>query len=363
MAQPITDQVGFLGEACRAVQELSASRSLLEKFRQEESRLDKELDAERKAVTDTISLTVKKRIEEINDTYDKEIAREQDRLKRVRSKREKAKTQGVRERIEEETAELKGNNRELMLQMKSVFQQDRVPGLCKSGWYYALYLPRGFSEFLVLLLNIFLFFLAIPCGIYLLLPEKSPFYLIGIYFVVILFFGGIYILINNLTKVRHQSALNKGRSIRDLIKSNKRKIKVIVHSIKRDRDEAVYNLEKYDDEIARIDQDLSNIADKKREALNTFDKVTKTILSDEIAGNSREKIAKLEEDYEAASANANEAEIRVKEQTLFINDNYASYIGKEFMVPDRLDELADMIRMGKASSISEAKALYKNLKE
>ncbi len=348
MAQPITDQVGFLGEACRAVQELSASRSLLEKFRLEESRLDKELDAERKAVTDTISLTVKKRIEEINDTYDKEIAREQDRLKRVRSKREKAKTQGVRERIEEETAELKGNNRELMLQMKSVFQQDRVPGLCKSGWYYALYLPRGFSEFLVLLLNIFLFFLAIPCGIY---------------FVVILFFGGIYILVNNLTKVRHQSALNKGRSIRDLIKSNKRKIKVIVHSIKRDRDEAVYNLEKYDDEIARIDQDLSNIADKKREALNTFDKVTKTILSDEIAGNSREKIAKLEEDYEAASANANEAEIRVKEQTLFINDNYASYIGKEFMVPDRLDELADMIRMGKASSIREAKALYKNLKE
>jgi len=33
------------------------------------------------------------------------------------------------------------------------------------------------------------------------------------------------------------------------------------------------------------------------------------------------------------------------------------------MVPDRLDELADIIRMGKASSISEAKTLYKSLKE
>ncbi|GLC78070.1 hypothetical protein [Lacrimispora brassicae] len=363
MAQPISDQVGFLGEACRAVQELSVSKNLLEKFRLEEKRLEKELEAERRAVTDAISLTVKKRLEEINDTYDREIAREQDLLKRVRSKREKAKTQGIRERIQEETAEIKGNNRELMLQMKTVFQQDRVPGLCKSGWYYALYFPRGFSESFVLLLNILLFFLAIPCGVYLLLPEKSPFYLMGIYFVAILFFGGLYILINNLTKVRHQNALRKGRSIRDLMKANNRKIRVIIRSIKRDRDEAVYNLEKYDDEIAQIDQDLANIADKKREALNTFDKVTRTILSDEIAGNSREKIAKLEEEYEAAAGNAKEAEIRVKEQTLFINDNYASYIGKEFMVPERLDELADMIRMGKASTISEAKTLYKSLKE
>lgn len=363
MAQPITDQVGFLGEACRAVQELSESRNLLEKFHLEVKRLEKELDAERKAVTDAISLTVKKRVEEINNTYDKEIAREQDRLRRVRSKREKAKSQGIKERIEEETAELKSNNRELKLQMKAVFQQDRVPGFCNSGWYYSLYLPRGFSEFFLLFLTILLCFLGIPSGIYLLLPEKSSFHLIGIYFLIILFFGGFYILVNNRTKVRHQSALKKGRGIRDLMKANKRKIRVIIRTIKRDRDEAVYDLEKFDDEIAQIEQDLADIAEKKKEALNTFDKVTRTIISDEIAGNSKERLRKLEEEYEAAAANEKEAEIRVKEQTLFINDNYASYVGKEFMIPEKLDELADMIRMGKASTISEAEALYKSLKE
>ena len=58
-----------------------------------------------------------------------------------------------------------------------------------------------------------------------------------------------------------------------------------------------------------------------------------------------------------------EAEIRVKEQTLFIHDNYTSYIGKEFMVPEKLDELADMIRLGKASTISEAELLYNSPKE
>ena len=57
-----------------------------------------------------------------------------------------------------------------------------------------------------------------------------------------------------------------------------------------------------------------------------------------------------------------EAEIRVKEQTLFIADHYESYLGKEFMIPEKLDELADMIRMGKASTINEARNLYREMK-
>lgn len=358
MAQPITDQVGFLGEACRAVQELSVSKGMLEKLCQEEKRLEKELTAEKKAVTDRISLTVKKRIEEINSTYDKEIGKGQERLKRVRSKREKAKSQGMKERIEEETAELKDYNRELKLQMKSVFVQDRVPGFCKSVWFYSLYMPRGFTEFLRLFVTVLVCFLGIPFGVYSLLPKKSVLSLTIIYFVFVVLFGGLYIVVNNCTKVRHSAALKKGRAIRDLMKSNHKKIRVIVHSIKYDRDEAVYNLEKYDDEIAQIEQELADIAEKKKDALNTFDKVTKTIISDEIADNSSKQIEKLENDYERLEKERKEAEIRVKEQTLFINDNYASYVGKEFMVPEKLDQLADLIRMGKAASISEAEAIY-----
>ena len=360
MAQPITDQVGFLSEACRAVQELSASKNSLDKIRLDEKRLEKDLEAEKKAVADAISLTVKKRMEEINGSYDKEIAKGQDRLKRVRSKREKAKSQGIKERIAEETKELHDDNRELKLQMKTTFQKDRVPRFCKSTWYYSLYFTRGFSEFLILLVTILICFLAVPYGIYMLLPEKSTYCLIGIYFAVVVVFGGIYILINN--KVRHQEALKQGRKIRDLMRTNHKKIRVITNSIRRDRDEAVYDLEKYDDEIAQIEQDLSDITSKKKEALNTFEKVTKTIISDEIAGASREKIERLEEELLRASEEAKEAEVKVKEQTLFITDNYESYLGTEFMVPEKLDELADFIRMGKATTISEAEALYRSMK-
>lgn len=362
MAQAIVDQVAFLAEACTAEHQLKESEAELERLRQEEKRLEKELEAEQKAVSDTISMTVKKRVEEINRTYDKEIAREQDRLKRVRSKREKAKSQGVKERIAEETEELRDNNRELEIQMKTLFQKDRVPRFCKSTWYYSLYYTRGFSEFLILLATVLLCFLAIPSGVYFLLPKQSSYYLVAIYFATILVFGGLYILVNNKTKVHHQAALKEGRSIRDLIRSNNKKIRVITNSIKKDRDEAVYDLEKYDDEIAQIEQELSEITTKKKEALNTFDKVTKTIISDEIAGSSRERIGQLEEDLGRAGDSAREAEKKVKVQTLFITDNYESYIGKEFMTPEKLDELADYIRMGKAATISEAENVYRSLK-
>ena len=90
--------------------------------------------------------------------------------------------------------------------------------------------------------------------------------------------------------------------------------------------------------------------------------MTKTIISEEIAGGSREKIERLEADLRRASDEAKEAEVKVKEQTLFITDNYESYLGTEFMVPEKLDELADFIRLGKAATISEAEALYKSVK-
>lgn len=363
MAQPIEDQVGFLGEACRAVQELSVSRSLLEKYRLEEKSLLKELETERKAVTDAISLTVKKRVQEINDTYDKEIASEQDRLKHLRNRREKAKNQGVKERIEEETLEFRNKNKELGAELKSLFKRDHVPFFCKSTWYYALYLPSGLSELFILFFTALLFFLAIPLGIYYLIPQRTAFHLAAIYFVSILFFGGLYVLINNKTRVKHPGALKKGRMVKNAIKANKKTIRSIIHSIKKDRNEAVYNLEKFDDEIAQVEQDLAEVADKKQDALNTFDKVTSTIISDEIAGSKREKIMQLEKEYEEAVKQGKDAQIRVKEQTLFINDNYASFIGTEYMIPEKLDELADIIRMGKASTISEAKEVYKTIKD
>lgn len=363
MVQPITDQRAFLMEAKKALEELSDLKDRNELLKLEMKKKEKELEAERKAVTDAISLTAKKRLDEISSSYDQEIGKGQERLKKVRSKREKARNQGVKERIQEETSELKACNRELREQMRDSFRKDRVPGFCNTRWYYAMYFTKGLGEILIFLLNILICFLAVPYGLYLLIPEQKQIYLVVIYFLVIVVFGGLYVLINNRTKVHHLKALKEGRNIRNLIRSNNRQIRAITRTIRKDQDEALYDLKKYDDDIAKLEQELSEIAAKKKEALNTFDTVTRTILEDEITSNSKEQIDTLCEERDSLRSQADETDKQIKEQTLLISDRYESYIGREFMSPQKLDELAEIFLSGKAENISEAINVYKNMKD
>jgi len=351
--------LAFLEQAREALGQLSLLEDQESHLIQEERRLERQLEAEKKAVADNIRLTVKEREEEISSSYDKEITKGQDHLKKARSKREKAKSQGVKERIGEETGELRSHNRELRMQMKDAFQQKRVPGFCKSALYYSLYFPRWFKEILTLILFVLIFFLAAPCGIYLLIPEHQLWHLVVIYLLDVLLVGGLYVLIGNKTRMHHLETLKEGRRIRDQIHSNNKKIKVITSTIRKDRNESLYDLKKFDDEIAQAEQELSDVATKKREALNTFENVTRNILSDEIEHNSKDKLDKLQTEYQEITQQLKNVTAQVKSQRLTITDQYSTYLGKEFLDSAKITELSSIIQGGQASNLSEAIEAYK----
>ncbi len=364
MTQPIMDHAAFLGEAKQAVEDLNRMKKDSSQLELEAKQIKRQLDAEQKAVDDSISITVKKRREEINASYDKQIAKGQERLKKAKAKREKAKNQGMKERIAEETAGLHEENRQLRMKMKSLFQKERVPSFCRRTWYYALYMPRTLKEIGLLLLIILILFAALPGGIYWLIPAevRHSWMLILIYLADILLFGGLYLTAGNRTKMAHPEAIRQGRLIRDTIHSNDRKVRVITNSIRRDRNEAIYDLEKFDDEIAKTSQELADLTAKKQEALNTFNTVTQNIISDEIISNSKDKLDQLSRDYGQKSARMTELEQQIKELSLDITDQFETYIGKEFMQPDKLAELARMIRAGEAANLSDAVSIYKSKK-
>lgn len=346
--------LAFLAQAREALDQLSLLEDQETHLTQEERRLERQLETEKRAVADNIRQTVKKREDEISSSYDKEITKGQEHLKKARSKREKAKSQGVKERIAEETGELINHNRELRLQMKGVFQQKRVPGFCKSSLYYSLYFPRWFKEILTLLLFLLIFFLAVPCGIYLLIPEHQLWHLVVIYLLDVLLAGGLYVLIGNKTRMQHLETLKEGRVIRDQIHSNNKKIKVITSTIRKDRNESLYDLKKFDDEIAQAEQELSDVAAKKRDALNTFENVTRNILSDEIEHNSKEKLDRMQAEYQGITEQLKHVSARVKGQRLTITDQYSTYLGKEFLDAARITELSSIIQGGQAANLSEA---------
>ena len=110
--------------------------------------------------------------------------------------------------------------------------------------------------------------------------------------------------------MRHLAVLKQGKDIRGTIRGNNRKIRAITSSIRKDRDEAIYNLEKYDDEISQIEQELQQLSNQKKEALNAFNTVTKTIISDEIMNNNKVKMEALEEEHARIEARLKEAQIQ-----------------------------------------------------
>ena len=350
----ITDYGTFLREAKSAVQELDRMKEQQERLARQLKQDQKALEAGKKQVEDAIAQTTKKRKNDITAGYDKELSKGQERLKKARSKREKAKSQGVKERIVEETADLRDDNRRIRLQIRTLFQQEHVPAFCNTGWYYALYFPRWPGEFLQLAAAVLVCFLLIPYGIYAAILAHGALYLALVYFVCAVGFGGLYVVVGNRTRDRCAQALKEGRQLRDEMHGNNKRMRVITRTIKRDRNEAIYNLEKYDDEIAQIEQSMKEMAAKKKDALNAFETVTRNIIADEITEGSREKLESMKRQCDEGEKQLKELENAVKDQNLHITDCYGSYIAREFLTPEKLDELADRMQNGTASSLSEA---------
>ena len=362
MARDIQDNVGFLKEAKAALAEMEAERAKSSRLQAEEKRLTRTLEAEKKAIEDEITSTVSKRKEEITLSYDREITKTQDKLKKARGRRERAKEQGVRERIDNETAQLREENRQLKLQNSTVFHQNGVPFFCNTKFYFALYFTKGFSEVCIFLLTFIIGFLVLPCGIYWLIPQRELWMLILIYVAVIVVLCGAYILLNNKTKVNHLELMKDVRKNRDMIDANKRKIRVIIKAIKKDKDEEVYNLGKYDKEISDVEDELAEVARRKQEALGIFENQTKEKLEQEILENKREKLEALAKQLKQVIRAGAEMESSVQQKTIAFTDEYGPYIGQEFMSQEKLDKLIDILNQGLASSITEAQQIYRNVK-
>lgn len=360
MPQPITDYGAFFDAAKQAVQELDDLKQKEKMLQNLEKQLESSLKTKQKQVSETIALTVKKRNDEIAKSYDVEIAKTQDLLKKVRGKREKARNQGEKERIADETQGLIHDNEELRDQMKTMFRTNHVPGFCAGNLYYALYFTKELKEMMTVFLMVMLCFLLIPCGIYMALPQKMTLYLILIYVVDILLFGGLYVKIGNSTKMKHMDCLKEGRNIRNQIAANKKQMKKIAKSIRKDKNETVYNLEKFDDEIAQLEQDKMQAERQKKEALNTFETVTKTIISDEIMENHKEEFDQMESDLAKTVADLKETQSAARTKALYITDHFEVYAGKEYMTLEKLEELEEIIASGKAANLSDAIINYKS---
>ena len=349
-------------EARQALTEVNGLEKEEERLKAEEATTLRELEAGEKALKDEIDSTLRKRLQEINSSYDAEIAKGKDELKKAKARREKAKNEGIEERIKEETKPILEDSKEKKTEMLNAFQKQKIPSYYASRLYYALHFPHKPVDFLVLLLFVGLFFVALPCGIYFLaLPEKlrSSLILIIIYVLSILIFGGLYTYIGNSSKSRYSDMLRMGKETWDDLAKNEKLVRKITKQIRKDKDEDRYDLGAYDDEIARVTQMISETTAKKQEALNTFDTVTKNIITDELTQNSSEKIGRLMSAHDEAYRRLREVGEERQQKKLALTDRYEVHLGKEFMSEEKIDALSDILTRGAANSLTEAMTEYR----
>jgi hypothetical protein len=348
--------VEFLSAAKSAIAEYETLKSQLEQQKETERQTGSSLEKIKKEVSDKIDRTIKTRSAEINATYDKQISQIDARLKKANADRDRAKREGVKGRISAETEPYIIENKELKRQIKAIMQKDNAPAFCCTNLFFTLFRPSGISELFRFLLFFIAVFALLPFGLYSLIPDRKIYYLIGIYILDIAIFGGLYLAIFNITIGRHQNAIHEGREIKNRIKTNRKKIRLTTHAIEKDSNEDGYNLESFDDEISKIQQERNDAIAQKQSAQNTFDTVTKNILTDEIENAYRAKIEELTDALRAAGTYRSQLETKENESALRLSQEYGQYLGKSHMNDTDIERIHEMITSGAAASIVDAVA-------
>ena len=353
--------IDILNEIRASVTNLENMKQRVTELSEKQSKLEKDIESKQKAMDNEISNTVSKRQSEIEKSFDSEIDKTRDRIKRVKNKKEKYKDVKVSERINIETAELHERERSLKQDLKGIFSREHISRLYNNEYFFSVFLPDNLGDFLIILASIIIM-LAIPAVIYILLPEglQHIWMLLLLYAAVIALFMAIFMLIRNFVK-KKQKALEEAQEVRGKIRNFKKQIKKVERSIRKDKDESGYGLENFDAELNELDGQVNDIVNQKKQALAEFENTTKNDISNQIRSNYIESINSMKAENEAAYNEQRTLENSIKTNTLEISKKYEAYVGKDNLSLRTIDGLIEIINGGDAVNIADALVFYKKV--
>ncbi|MBQ9608635.1 MAG: hypothetical protein IJV15_04220 [Lachnospiraceae bacterium] len=361
----------YLIDVREEVRKRDAMAAELEKMRTYQKKLNKNIASEEKSIADEIASTIKKRKQELSDTYDERLDDNRLRRKKVENKRGKKKNQQMNERIDEETKDIREENRELEVELKTILKKNKVSSFCSSRLYYYMFMPKGTDEIIGMIISFIICFICIPSAVMLIfkkavLSKKENInmafwcvFIVAIVFIILLI---IYFAVYSTTKMRHSEILKEARAIRDRVKANNKHAEAIRNSITKDNDESKYNLSSYDKKIDELDKEADKISDEKQAALKLFEQDTKQVITDEINGRRLPELDRMKSEKKELEEKITLGEKKYSEKVLQITNKYARYIGEDLCKEDKLSDLISLMEEGQADTVSEAINLYKGQK-
>lgn len=357
----LTGTVDYLKEALAALNELEKQRTRRDALEDEKKALEREIATEEKNCNSEIEGTLKKRKEEIAFSFDREIRNDQDKARKVRAEREKAKDKGVAGRIDAETADLREENRKLQERIREVLKTNKLPRFCNTELYFGIFAPKNVIEYLIFAGTFLLMTVLLPLLCFLIVPTtiKNPYVMLAICFVWYLLFFVFYQFMVRRTKVDKWQVICQVRALRGEIHANCKKIKAVKNVILKDKNEQGYHLEAYDEELQELEAEIQRSMEEKKEALVAFEATTSAMLTEEIRGRYEERLAKFKAGKLEKEQHLKDVDAEVKEINKYITANFEAFLGKDYVTERALQAMIAIMEEGRASTVAEALALYK----
>ncbi|SHJ43195.1 hypothetical protein [Parasporobacterium paucivorans] len=325
----------------------------------ERRNLERDLETEEKLTADTITSTTKKRRDELEAGFDREISTNNTKLKSAQNKKESTRKKAVKNRMAEETKILVEENKERKQGIKKALRDKGIPGFASSGWFYSLFCTSSMKDFVLFAILTIIFIGLIPNAVCYFFVTGFWMWKVLVYLGIVVVVFIIYMTIFKITKSRDKAIFEELRPERNAIIANRKQIKKIKKKIKKDPDESQYNLSGLNAEIAEIEKNLTVLKEKKVAALKEFEEKTAKVIVDEITGASAGKILEMKNRIAEMSQRLLDVERRQQDTSLRIKTDYEAYLGSEFMNTENLDRLTGIIDEGKAVNISEAIKAFK----
>lgn len=360
------ENVDYLYQVQTDVEAVEQLKKELAEYKNQEKNLKRAIATEDKSIQDEIAMTIRKRKNEIEKVYDSQIDANKNKSRSVKAKRDKAKSKRIDERVSEETSDLAEENRQLQVELKTLFKARHVPSFCRSDLYYALFMTKRISEILILLLSILIAYIGIPAIVYWLSVNvfykgsaHVTFFCTLTVSATLFLFGFIYVVLLNRVKIKNYETLLEGRNFKEQILANKKQMKAIRNRINKDTDDSIYGLDKYDEKLDELEEELRAISLEKQDAMTQFEMETKQVLTNEVNDRRLKKLEKMKRNLEKLDEEMHVLDEDIQSSQAAIANNYGAILGKEFCTPTKIADLISLMEDGTADTVSEAIAAYK----
>ena len=333
--------------------------------------LEGSIVSEEKSIKNEIATTTSKRRNEIEGKFGKELYQLAGEKKSAESSRSKEKTKKKKKRVKHETKHLSDENKDYKKDFNRYLRENRVPLICRSEWFYWLYMPTCLKDVLMLILCMGIDLAGVPFLLVTILKATAfaeyEDYRVKLLSIIIwaawdILWIVVYFIVYINIKMKYIDVLKSCSDLRRKMQRNEKHMNEIKKSINKDDDEGQYNLDEQDKAIDDLNTREEELNYDKKKALEKFEKDTVPAIEEEILKRRQPKVDADKERLEELRKSIEPKESDLDKMEKKIAQNYSSYIGSDMVKQDTIKKLIKVFDLGYADNVADAVEYYKSNK-